>query len=504
MLFNGEGCEDPVCNTNYRLHPTQEFVRGALATEFNSRGRVTDGAALFGTRGLEATSSFDQAKFQVTEDVLIPSQQGSVCMIVRNAGVPADSRYRLFIAQEPSARSYVSLEFHSGDDLALRYRDHDQTVTTLSTAPWNGADSHHTMLIQASYDAGVEDDSLRIVVDGVPRGVHHGAIHPLGPINELRVGNSSANAGAFHIDPILVSGRGDVDCWKLMAGTCSSTLTMKCVDDAHCPLSETCKGVKADYEMINDECPDDPDKLEPGICGCNIPDVDLDGDAAVDCPSTCLDADGDGYGSEPNDDCLGLDCDDLDATIHPGAFEIACDGIDNDCNPDTIDLVDDDRDGFTCDVDCDDLDQRVHPGHFDIACDGLDNDCDPITPDVRDADGDYIDCHADCDDGNATIHPGAVELACDGLDNDCDLATPDNSDVDLDGATCDVDCNDTNADIHPGAFEIDCDGIDNDCDAGTPDIVDRDQDGATCELDCNDADAATHPGAIELLLRRHR
>jgi len=43
----------------------------------------------------------------------------------------------------------------------------------------------------------------------------------------------------------------------------------------------------------------------------------------------CSDVDGDGYGVGP--DCLGPDCNDNDASIHPGALE-KCDGIDNNCN----------------------------------------------------------------------------------------------------------------------------------------------------------------------------
>lgn len=29
---------------------------------------------------------------------------------------------------------------------------------------------------------------------------------------------------------------------------------------------------------VIDNCPDDPDKTEPGICGCGIPDTDMDND----------------------------------------------------------------------------------------------------------------------------------------------------------------------------------------------------------------------------------
>ncbi|MFO7869572.1 MAG: SIS domain-containing protein [Bacteroidales bacterium] len=38
-----------------------------------------------------------------------------------------------------------------------------------------------------------------------------------------------------------------------------------------------------------DECPDDPNKTEPGICGCGTPDIDSDGDGTMDCNDECPD-----------------------------------------------------------------------------------------------------------------------------------------------------------------------------------------------------------------------
>jgi hypothetical protein len=58
----------------------------------------------------------------------------------------------------------------------------------------------------------------------------------------------------------------------------------------------------------NDNCPDDPDKTEPGICGCGVPDTDTDGDGTANCLDTDDDDDGmpDGweiiYGFNPIDD----------------------------------------------------------------------------------------------------------------------------------------------------------------------------------------------------------
>lgn len=40
-------------------------------------------------------------------------------------------------------------------------------------------------------------------------------------------------------------------------------------------------------EVVQDLCPNDPNKLEPGVCGCNILDVDTDGDGFADCVDVC-------------------------------------------------------------------------------------------------------------------------------------------------------------------------------------------------------------------------
>jgi hypothetical protein len=127
-----------------------------------------------------------------------------------------------------------------------------------------------------------------------------------------------------------------------------------------------------------DYCPDDPDKMEPGICGCGVADVDTDSDGTMDCndscpndpnktlPSTCgcgvadMDTDSDGT-MDCNDSCPS----DPDKTV-PGACGCGIPDTDTDndgiadCNDD-----DDDNDGFTDEEEnikgIDPLDPASHP-----------------------------------------------------------------------------------------------------------------------------------------------
>ncbi len=124
------------------------------------------------------------------------------------------------------------------------------------------------------------------------------------------------------------------------------------------------------------------------------------------------DKDGDGYG-DPNDSttsCMqpegyvldNSDCNDNNASIHPGAAEI-CDGIDNNCSG-SIDHEDPAYEGdvFTWYRDKDG-DGYGDPNDSTISC---------MQPEG------YVLDNSDCNDNDATIHPGATEI-CDGKDNNC-------------------------------------------------------------------------------------
>ena len=143
--------------------------------------------------------------------------------------------------------------------------------------------------------------------------------------------------------------------------------------------------------------------------------------SAGQCVSVDTDADKDGVKA-------GVDCDDHDPAIHPGAAEI-CNGKDDNCDGKIDEGFDQDNDGTpSCAVggkpaDCDDHDPAIHPGATEV-CNEKDDNCDGKVDEGFDADNDgfYACVHgtipADCDDTNPAIHPGAPET-CNSKDDDC-------------------------------------------------------------------------------------
>ncbi len=288
----------------------------------------------------------------------------------------------------------------------------------------------------------------------------------------------------------------------------------------------------AGYGPYPDDCDDSDSTVFPGaIESCNGGDDDCNGgidDDAVDAATWYLDLDGDGYGITGSTDKIACDqpddygaepddCNDADATVHPGAAE-ACDvNVDADCDG-AVAYVDGDGDGYAACIECDDADGGVHPGAAE-ACDTADTDCDGETRDAdsvdadvwyADADGDlygdaasgasacdvpigYVADDTDCDDTRDDVSPAGTET-CDGadIDEDCNgLADDDDTaatggttvwlDSDADGygdaagaavfcdspsdyVTNDEDCDDTEGAAFPGAVEVCDDGVDDDCD----------------------------------------
>lgn len=118
-----------------------------------------------------------------------------------------------------------------------------------------------------------------------------------------------------------------------------------------------------------------------------------------------VDADGDGYNEL-------VDCDDFDASIHPGAFEGIGDGLDSSCDGDETCYRDNDDDG----------------GRSGTTIHSSDLDC-------TDAFESYYWDPVDCNDNNSGIGPLIYDGAGDGIDSNCDGQELCYSDEDNDGAT---------------------------------------------------------------------
>ncbi len=67
-------------------------------------------------------------------------------------------------------------------------------------------------------------------------------------------------------------------------------------------------------DTVVDNCPNDPNKTEPGDCGCGVPDTDSDGDGVADCNETCPN---DPNKTEPGDCGCGVE----EGTCNTGCTE---------------------------------------------------------------------------------------------------------------------------------------------------------------------------------------
>ncbi len=336
------------------------------------------------------------------------------------------------------------------------------------------------------------------------------------------------------------------DCWTVTYGATSTTITYE-PDTWYADVDgdgygnpavsiQTCTPPSG-YVLNSADCSDSNAAINPGMAEiCNGLDDDCDGltdDADPNVtgqPTWYADVDGDGYGDATVSQLActqssgyvanNTDCDDTNATIHPGAAEV-CNGIDEDCDGETDEGV---QLTFYADADAD--------GYGDVASTTL----------ACTAPSGFVSNNTDCDDTNAAIHPGATEV-CNGIDEDCDGQIDEGvqltfyADADGDGygdvasttlaciapsgyVSNNTDCDDTNAAVHPGATEV-CNGIDEDCDGETDEGVqltfyaDTDADGfgnlnstilactappgyVSDNSDCDDSDPTIHPGATEV------
>ena len=73
--------------------------------------------------------------------------------------------------------------------------------------------------------------------------------------------------------------------------------TSVCQNDLDCDDGDQCTQDRCQEQLcVNtpvpdcvDDCPDDPEKLDPGQCGCGVPDTDSDSDGTADCLDDCPD-----------------------------------------------------------------------------------------------------------------------------------------------------------------------------------------------------------------------
>jgi hypothetical protein len=226
------------------------------------------------------------------------------------------------------------------------------------------------------------------------------------------------------------------------------------------------------YVTDRTDCKDGNAGIHPGAAEvCNGIDDNCNGSVDEGCQSFYKDSDGDGYGNgkvkieaflQPRGYVAdGTDCNDGDATIHPGAAEV-CNGIDDNCNGSVDEgcrrfFRDSDGDGYgnakisqiavfqprgyvTNSTDCNDGDAAINPGEIET-CNQIDDNCDGRVDEGcqiyyldRDRDGygnsniarvatsqpfGYVPKGADCNDADASINPGAPEICRDKIDNNC-------------------------------------------------------------------------------------
>ncbi|MEZ4322610.1 MAG: MopE-related protein [Myxococcota bacterium] len=168
------------------------------------------------------------------------------------------------------------------------------------------------------------------------------------------------------------------------------------------------------------DCRDTDATFNPGVPEVWYDIVDQNCDGAND-----FDADGDGFVAANFPEAASAsapgvgDCDDFEAAVNPGQTEVYYDGVDADC--DGVNDWDQDEDGFVATAynafaggsapnvdDCDDLEVTSHPGAFEVWYNGIDEDCDGQDDDQ---DGDGFGVMSDCDDLDAARHSQGRVLA---------------------------------------------------------------------------------------------
>lgn len=183
-------------------------------------------------------------------------------------------------------------------------------------------------------------------------------------------------------------------------------------------------------EDVVDLCPGNSLKTEPGVCGCDIDDIDSDSDGVMDCVDNCPDV--------PNKDQTDTDkdkrgdvCDNCPYHANIKQTDTDGNGIGDVCENDTL-ALDTDSDGI---LDyADNCIGTPNPNQSDIDGDGIGDACDncPAAANIEqtDSDGDGIGDECEGLPFDSDIDKDGIENA---LDNCINVANPNQADADGDG-----------------------------------------------------------------------